>query len=279
VPAEADQLHRLGGKLLSSLDRVDETQQACRLVVNRNVDGLRVEDISDLVADCVVDRLLVELARDRLLHAVDQRQLGVPLSRLLDRAGARERGADVLPDEGEEILVMLGVSALGCVRLHRQHTDGALLGLQRNAEPAAVRGDNSERHDLIPLDQHLIPLVVAQERLARSEDVRRYAPCLPRADRVPLVRIGEIVVGDLVDVIGPVHELALLVVQGDIEVPRVHELADDLVDRAVELLHVLRGARELRDAVKRVLDLLPVFAPHDFEYRAHTTPRLGWRDD
>ena len=57
------------------------------------VDDLRVEDLPDLVADGVVDRLRVELARDRLLHAVDQRQLGVPLPRLVHQPRVLERHA------------------------------------------------------------------------------------------------------------------------------------------------------------------------------------------
>ena len=46
------------------------------------------------VADQVVDRLRVELAGDRLLDAVDQRQLGVPLPRLVDQPRVLERDAE-----------------------------------------------------------------------------------------------------------------------------------------------------------------------------------------
>ena len=59
----------------------------------RDIDDLRVEDLLDLVADDVVDRLELELARERLLDAVDQRQLGVPLPRLVHQAGVLERDA------------------------------------------------------------------------------------------------------------------------------------------------------------------------------------------
>ena len=47
-----------------------------------------------LVADDVVDRLRVELAGDRLLHAVDQRELGVPLPRLVYEPRVLERDAE-----------------------------------------------------------------------------------------------------------------------------------------------------------------------------------------
>jgi hypothetical protein len=39
----------------------------------------------------------------------------------------------------------------------------------------------------------------------------------------------------------------ILVVEGDVEVARDHQLADDGVHRPVELLQVLRRARELGD--------------------------------
>ena len=51
--------------------------EPARLVVDGDVDDLRVEDLLELVADEVVDRLRIELAGDRGLDAVDQRQLGV----------------------------------------------------------------------------------------------------------------------------------------------------------------------------------------------------------
>ena len=67
----------------------------------RDVDDLRVEDLLDLVADDVVDRLQLELAGDRLLDAVDQRQLGVPLPRLVDEAGVLERHAEAARERGQ----------------------------------------------------------------------------------------------------------------------------------------------------------------------------------
>ena len=73
------------------------------------IDALGVEDVPDPVADGVVDRLQLELAGERLLHAVDQRQLRVPLPRLLDGASPRERRADVLADEREQIAILLRV--------------------------------------------------------------------------------------------------------------------------------------------------------------------------
>ena len=58
-----------------------------------------------------------------------------------------------------------------------------------------------------------------------------------------------------VDHVRVVHQLALFVVERDVEVLREHELAHDPVDRRVELGHVLDRARRVGDPVQRVLDL------------------------
>src|SRR5206468_545301 len=75
--SEVGEWYRFVVKADVALDRVWEVQDARRLVVDGDVDDLGVGDLLDLVADDVVDRLRVELARDRDLNAVDQCQLGI----------------------------------------------------------------------------------------------------------------------------------------------------------------------------------------------------------
>ena len=89
-------------------------QKPGRLVDHRDRGDLGVEDRLDPVADGVVDRLLVELARDRILHAVDQRQLGVPLPRLVHQPRVLERDAQAARQRLQELLVGLveGVLAI-----------------------------------------------------------------------------------------------------------------------------------------------------------------------
>ena len=60
-----------------ALHLIHEAQEPCIRVVDGYVDDLRIEDVAQLLANEVVDRLLLELARDRLLHTVDQREFGV----------------------------------------------------------------------------------------------------------------------------------------------------------------------------------------------------------
>ena len=78
-----------------------------RLLVDADVDDLRVEDVPDLVADRVVDRLRLELAGDRVLDAVDQRQLGVPLPRLVHEPRVLERDAQAAGQRRQQADVVL----------------------------------------------------------------------------------------------------------------------------------------------------------------------------
>ena len=95
--------------------------------------------------------------------------------------------------------------------------------------------------------------------LAGAERVPRHAACLAVTELDPLVRLRPVVV-ELVDVVGEVDQLPLFVVEGDVEVLRVHQFADDGVHRPVELLQVLRCACELGDSVERGLHLLRMAA-------------------
>ena len=91
VLAEADQRDRVLLEALAALDHVREGQKSAGLVVDRDAHDLGVEDLLELVADEVVDRLRIELAGDRRLHAVDQRELRVSPPGLVDELCVVER--------------------------------------------------------------------------------------------------------------------------------------------------------------------------------------------
>ena len=91
----------------AALDRIGRVDKSGRSVVDRDVDDLCVEDLLDLLADEVVDRLQLELTGDRLLHAVDQRQLGVALPGLVHQAGIFKRDAKAPGQRVEQLPVGL----------------------------------------------------------------------------------------------------------------------------------------------------------------------------
>ena len=89
----------------------------------------RSADLAQLVADQVDDRLEVELRRDALLDAVDDRQLGVALLglleqalRLVEQAGALQRDAHRRGDGGQQPQLGLAKCVFALVVLH---VDGA----------------------------------------------------------------------------------------------------------------------------------------------------------
>jgi hypothetical protein len=122
VLAEADHGQRYVRVLDAALDLIHEPQQSRGLVVNSDVGGLRVEDLVKLLADDVVDRLGVELAGDRVLDAIDQRQLGIPLTRLVDEAArSRARTLRLPASVTRQALVGLRECVLAIHVLERDH--------------------------------------------------------------------------------------------------------------------------------------------------------------
>ena len=108
--------------------------QAGRLVVDADVDDLRVEDLLEPVANEVVDRLLVELAGDRRLHAVDQRELRVALPGLVDEPRVLERDTEAGGERLQELLVGLAERVFAVDVLERDHACRASADDERGVE-------------------------------------------------------------------------------------------------------------------------------------------------
>ena len=90
---------------LAALDGVRHDGLPTRLVDDDDHHDLGVEDLLDLVADGVIDRLIVQLSRNRVLHAVDQRQFSVPLPRLVHKTRVLQRDAQAPRQRFEQLLV------------------------------------------------------------------------------------------------------------------------------------------------------------------------------
>ena len=95
---------------------------------------LGVEDLLDPVADSVVDRLRIELSRDRVLHAVDQRQLRVPLPRLVHQPRVLERDAQAAGERLQQLLVRLAEGVLAVDVLERDHAGRLAAADERDEE-------------------------------------------------------------------------------------------------------------------------------------------------
>ena len=122
-------------------------------------------------------------------------------------------------------------------------------GRQRDAEPVALEVRVADELDLAAGDEPLQVVRPQQLRLPGSQHVGRGSARVPDAERLPHVRVRNVVV-ELVDVVRPADALALLVVERDEEVRRVHQLADDRVHRTVKSGEIARGGRCFGNAVK-----------------------------
>ena len=207
---------------------------------------------ANALADELDDVLEVQLLGERRTDLVDDGQLRVALPRLFDGTSPHQRGPDVLRDEHEQFQVLARVAAILAIGLDGDDPDRPAIGLQRRAHP--FDGHLPDDLELALLGEGLVVLRGKEFRLAMSQHIGSRSTCLADAEVVPRVRIGDFGV-NLIAVEREVDQLTLVVVQRDVEVVRVHQLADDLVDLGVERGHILGGARRLGDAVQGGLDL------------------------
>ncbi len=251
-------------KALAPLDDVRETEKLAFLVVDHDVDDLRVEDLLELVADEVVDRLRVELARDRRLDAVDQGQLGVPLPRLVHQPRVLQRDAEAAGKGYQEPLVVLA-EGMGAVDvLERDHSGRA---------PAHDEGDEERRFGLLPGQRLRVavalgkpgPALLDQQRLPRLHHV------LAEADQLDRL-VGE--ADAALDRVGEVDEAGRVVVDPDVDDLGVEHLLEPVADEVVDRLRIeLTGDRRLHAVDQRQLGVpLPrlVHQPRVLERHAQT---------
>ena len=160
------------------------------VVIGRDEHRLRVESRAKPLADELDDRVELELAAERQADLVDERQLGVALAGLLDRANPAERRADVLADERQQVAVGLGVLLVRPCRSARRSRRAS--GRRRPVAPRASRpADHPERLDLAAGHQLAVKGRVDERRLAGPEHIGRRPGGLPGAHRLPGIRVGD----------------------------------------------------------------------------------------
>ena len=157
---------------------------------------------------------------------------------------------------GQQRLVLVAVACVITVALHHQGANRLIAAHQRHAQPVdAIRADALElTTDL--LGQFLWR---AHQCAAFSDHVSggRVAVIVERIILFGQRRIG---VGH-VDEIGEPHRTAVLGLQHDIEVVRIHQAADGVMHRAEHRGHVALAAGQFGDGVKRTLQPLGALQP------------------
>ena len=208
-----------------------------------------MEDLADLVADGVVDALHVELGGERLLHAVDDRELGGALLALLEQALRLVEEARVLQRDAH---------AVG-KRLQQAHVRVAervlALHVDQVDQPARLVADD-QRHEHRRLLVRRAGQREAAVLLGRPRAMFSLMTSVSRVRRTcaakPVSRSGSESIVDplpvLVDV-GIVNQVRLRVVDADAQVGVVEDLADLVADGVVDALHVELGGERLLHAV------------------------------
>ncbi len=126
---------RRHGKLRASVEEIRRRNHPAGFVVEKDAERADLEDRLHALTDQFHDRLEVELARQRRADLVDQRELGVALPCLFDRAHTSQRLSDVLTDKGEQIAIRLGVLMILRVALHDHQAKHLPSRAERHAEP------------------------------------------------------------------------------------------------------------------------------------------------
>jgi hypothetical protein len=171
-----------------------------------------------------------------------------PVLRLL----ARQTAADVVGDEGQQLLVALGEAHVRRIALHRDHADHRVLAQQRHAQPAVRERAVAAQHALVL--ELRDPLAVGQQRAPGTEHELGHALAqgAAGAHRVAFV-----------DRVRELQPRAVLAEQRDVEVARVQQFAHHVVDLGIEPLQGLGRDRQLGDPEQRALQPLGALALDD----------------
>ncbi len=244
---------RVAVEAFTFVDVVRPRDQVRRRIVQGDEARPRSEERRDAVADELDDGVELELIREGAADLVDQAELGVALTGLLERPDAGQGRPDVLADEGEQVTVGVRVVLVVRVRLAGDDADGSRVGPERSPQPIALPHD-ADRFHLALGDE--LPVVSGRDdrRPSGPQDVGRRAAGVPDAERLPDRRIRKLDV-DGVDVVREVDRLAPVVIERDVEVLGEHQARDGRVDLAVERLEILGGRRGLGNPVEGRLDL------------------------
>ena len=165
-----------------------------------------------------------------------------------------DRHGNVAGDIVEDLL-FLRVEAVG-VRVALDHDDaeGRVAAEQRGAEP--VDGGSSTEHHLPFVNKFLEDLRRGQERPGGAEDVFRQSAA-------EFLRRGRGV--EFVDEVGKGQVFGRLVVQGDVEIPGVHQFAEDCVESLEERREVGDRGCLFRDPVEGELQRFGSLPVRDVE--------------
>ncbi|MNO80102.1 hypothetical protein D3C76_712940 [compost metagenome] len=155
---------------------------------------------------------------------------------------ALDRGGDLRANVLQQLLVLLGVALAARHALDDQGTNGAVLRVQRHAQPA---GRKLSGHQRLEPQRRIALFRGEQDRQAAADDLRAQA-C---GEGAGLFRLRLVVA----DVIGKLQLRTLLVIQRHGKIQRRQPFTDDLVDTLEQRQQVLRRMGRFGNGIQRRL--------------------------
>ena len=134
VLAESDHLDRLIREADALLDPVREMDQTVTRVEDPDVDDLCVEDLLEPITDQVVHRLHLEVLGQSALNVVDQCELGVPLTSLLEQPRVLEGDAQAAGERRQQTHVRVAEGVLAIDVLERDDAGCAFADDERHED-------------------------------------------------------------------------------------------------------------------------------------------------
>ncbi len=172
-------------------------------------------------------------------------------------AFAFDHQGDLARDKGQNILIALGVAQIMLVGLHHQSPqDFAVPAAQGHAQPV---------HRISALLLHLTRSHQLVENLRRGQQRAAGAQHVFGQPAADALRFGGAV--KFIHKVGEVDLFAFFIQQGDVEIVRRNQIADDGMHRKVELIQVFHQVHGLRNAVQGLFQLFGPFALADVAER------------
>ncbi len=223
---------------------VKDSAQARRLVAPGDAHVAGGEDFAQLVADHVDDCLEVQLGNDRLLDAVDDRQLRVALLgfleqplRLVEQARVLQRDAERRGHRRQQAQLGLAIGVFALVVFHRQQAQHAVAADDRNCDARQALVGARHHHEA---GGNLRCGRAEQLRLARSDEAPGRDRQLDRRQLQPFAVL--VAVKELETVVGFVEP-------ADADVPDAQHLPQLVAHQVDDRLEIQLLGHALLDAV------------------------------
>ena len=154
----------------------------------------------------------------------------------------------LLRNKFQNFAIPLPETGILAIALDDHDPNAAGAALQRNTQPVHRRSAD-QLHFAAP-HQFLKDSRCRQQGLARSQDIFRQTAAQGLWDGRRILFIDEV---------GKAQQLRLRIVEGDIEVARIHQLAHDVVNGGKKLLQIFGRLAARRDGVQSGIQLLGAF--------------------